>query len=118
MSKLLQHMDEMSAILTHTTRHEQSLVKALADALQQVDQQLVQDIRSLNMLHHERRAEIYLELQSLAASIGLVPTAHDMLQVRPVNDTQAAVGDWRQAAQTVNYEDELDMHVKTVRGQQ
>ena len=115
MSKLLQHMDEMSAILTHTTRHEQSLVKALADALQQVDQQLVQDIRSLNMLHHERRAEIYLELQSLAASIGLVPTAHE---VRPVNDTQAAVGDWRQAAQNINYEDELDMHVKTVRGQQ
>ena len=111
MSKLLQHMDEMSAILTHTTRHEQSLVKALADALQQVDQQLVQDIRSLNTLHHERRAEIYLELQSLAASIGLVPTAHE---VRPV-DTQAAVG---QAAQNINYEDEFDRHVKTVRGQQ
>lgn len=118
MSKLLQHMDEMSAILTHTTRHEQSLVKALADAIQLVDQKLVQDIRSLNTHHQERRAEIYLELQSLAASIGLFPTAHDMPQVGPVNDTQAAVGDWRQAAQNVNYEDELDMHVKTVRGQQ
>ena len=108
MSKLLQHMDEMSAILTHTTRHEQSLVKALADAIQLVDQKLVQDIRSLNTHHQERRAENYLELQSLA----------DMPQVGPVNDTQAAVGDWRQAAQNVNYEDELDMHVKTVRGQQ
>ena len=121
MSKLLQHMDEMSALITHTTRNEQSLVKALGDALQHVDDQLVQDIRNLNTQHHARRAEIFLELQALACSIGLFPTAQEIPHVPPANDAHGQfipVGDWRKAAQNINYQDELDFHLKTVGGQQ
>ncbi len=125
MSKLLQHMDEMSAILTHTTKNEQSLVKALGDALRQVDDQLVQEIRNLNTQHQARRAEIFLELQALACSIGLFPTAQEIPHVPAANDAHAhghgqfiPVGDWRQAAQNINYQDELDFHLKTVGGQQ
>ena len=117
MTKLLQHIDEMSAVLTHTTRHEQSLVNALADALKQVDQQLVQEIRSLNTQHQARRTEIYLELQALACSIGMFPTAHDIPQVSRAADTRFAVEDARPAAQSVSYEDELEFHVKMVREQ-
>jgi hypothetical protein len=123
MSKLLQHMDEMSAILTHTTKNEQSLVKALGDALRQVDDQLVHEIRNLNTQHQARRAEIFLELQALACSIGLFPTAQEIPHVPAANDAHAhgqfiPVGDWRQAAQNINYQDELDFHLKTVGGQQ
>jgi hypothetical protein len=123
MSKLRQHMDEMSAILTHTTKNEQSLVKALGDALRQVDDQLVQDIRSLNTQHQARRAEIFLELQALACSIGLFPTAHEIPHVPAANDALPhgqfiPVGDWRQAAQNISYQDELDFHLKTAGGQQ
>ena len=120
MTKLLQHMDEMSAILAHTTRHEQSLVKALADALKHVDQQLVQEIRSLNTQHQARRAEIYLELHALACSIGMFPAAHEIPHEPPANDVNAqfVVGDWRQAAQNINYQDEVDFHLKTANGRQ
>ena len=54
MANLLQHMDEMSAILTHTTKNEQSLVKALGDALKKVDEQLVHENRNLNTRHQAR----------------------------------------------------------------
>lgn len=121
MSKLVQHMDEMNAILTHTTRNEQSLVKALGDALQHVDDQLVRDIRNLNTQHQARRAEIFLELQALACSIGLFPTAQEIPHVPAANDAHGQfipVGDWRQAAQNINYQDELDLHLKAVGGQQ
>ncbi len=121
MSKLTQHMDEMSAILTHTTKNEQSLVQALGEALRQVDHQLVEDIRNLNTQHQARRAEIYLELQALACSIGLFPTAQEIPHVPAAYETHAQfvpVGDWRRAAENINYQDEVDHHLRTVGGQQ
>jgi uncharacterized protein YPO0396 len=123
MSKLTQHVDEMSGILTQTTKYEQSLVKALGDALRQVDDHLVQNIRNLNTQHQARRAEIFLELQALASSIGLFPTMQEIPHAPPANDALARaqfipVGDWRQAAQNIHYQDELDFHRTTVGRQQ
>ena len=123
MSKLLQHIDEMGAIVTQTTKYEQSLVKALGDALRQVDDHLVQEIRNINTQHQARRGEIFLELQALAHGIGLFPTAQEIPHVPAANDAHAngqfnPVGDWRQAAQNINYEDELDFHLRTVVGGQ
>ena len=118
---MYKRQDEMSALITHTTRNEQSLVKALGDALQHVDDQLAQDIRKLNTQHQARRAEIFLELQALACSIGLFPTAQEIPHVPPANDAHGQfipIGDWRKAAQNINYQDELDFHLKTVGGQQ
>jgi hypothetical protein len=119
MTKLPQHIDEMGVLLTQTAKHEQSLVKALSDALCKIDEQLVQDIRKVAVQHQARRAEIYLELQALAHTIGVFPAAHEIsheiAHVPPANDVQphfaAAVGDWRQAALNINYQDELDFHL-------
>jgi hypothetical protein len=119
MTKLPQHIDEMGVLLTQTAKHEQSLVKALSDALSKIDEQLVQDIRKVAVQHQARRAEIYLELQALAHTIGVFPAAHEISHeiphVPPANDVQphfaAAVGDWRQAALNINYQDELDFHL-------
>jgi hypothetical protein len=116
MTKLVQHIEEMGALLTQTTRSEQSLVKALADALSQVDHQLVQDIRKVGIEHQARRAEIFLELQALACTIGMFPTANEVAIEPPANAEQQyfpAMGDWRQAAQNVSYQDELDYHLRT-----
>lgn len=131
MTKLIQHIEEMSGILTHTTRSEQTLVKALSDALREVDNHLVQEIRNLNTQHQARRAEIYLELQALACNIGMFPTAHEIPHIPPANDVHAqfpTVGDWRKAAQNIshqdqtdqsrNYQDEVNYHLKSVGGQQ
>ena len=115
MTKLPQHIDEMGVLLAQTAKNEQSLVKALSDALSKVDQQLVQDIRKVAVQHQARRAEIYLELQALAHTIGVFPTAHEIPHVPPANDAEpqfaVAVGDWRQAALNINYQDELDFHL-------
>ena len=119
MTKLPQHIDEMGVLLAQTAKHEQSLVKALSEALSKVDEQLVQDIRKVAVQHQARRAEIFMELQALAHSIGAFPTAHEIpheiTHVPPANDAQphfaAAVGDWRQAALNINYQDELDFHL-------
>ena len=119
MTKLPQHIDEMGVLLTQTAKNEQSLVKALSDALAKVDEQLVQDIRKVAVQHQARRAEIYLELQALAHTIGVFPAAHEIPHeiphVAPANDVQpefaVAVGDWRQAALNINYQDELDFHL-------
>ena len=118
MTKLVQHIEEMGALLTQTTKSEQSLVKALADALSQVDNQLVQDIRKVGIEHQARRAEIFLELQALACTIGMFPTAQEIPHVPAANDAHAhgqfiPVGDWRLAAQNINYQDELDYHLRT-----
>ena len=115
MTKLPHYIDEMSGLLTQTAKNEQSLVKALSEALSQVDHQLVQDIRKVAVQHEARRAEIYLELQALAHAIGVFPAAHEIAHEPPANDVQpqfaVAVGDWRQAALNINYEDELAFHL-------
>jgi hypothetical protein len=119
MTKLPQHIDEMGVLLTQTAKHEQSLVKALSEALSKVDEQLVQDIRKVAVQHQARRAEIFMELQALAHCIGAFPAAHEIPHEipheLPANDVHpqfaVAVGDWRQAALNINYQDELDFHL-------
>ena len=122
MTKLVQHIAEMNNLLIQTTTSEQSLVKALGDALSEVDHQLVRDIRKVALEHQARRAEVFLELQALACSIGMFPQAQEeVAYVPPANDEQAffpAVGDWRQAALNVNYQDEIDYHLNTTVAQQ
>jgi hypothetical protein len=120
MTKLLQHIDEMRALINQTTTSEQSLVKALGDALSQVDHQLVRDIRKVALEHQARRAEVFLELQALACSIGMFPQPQEVAYVPPANDEQAyfpAIGDWRQAAMNVSFQDEVDYHLNATGAQ-
>jgi hypothetical protein len=58
--------------LTQQTAHtERSLAEALGDALNRLDQELLQDIRNIATGHETRRVAILNELQALAGSIGM-----------------------------------------------
>jgi hypothetical protein len=99
---------------------EQGLVRALGDALNRIDQQLLDEVRSVTMEHEVRRGVILMELQSLAAHIGALPApretvvavglAHQELpSYEPVpsnGERSIGCGDWRRAAN--NIQDELE----------
>jgi hypothetical protein len=117
MTKLLQHIEEMRVRLSEIAGDEQSLVKALGDALDRLDQQLLRHVRSIATEHELRREEILGELQGLAGGIGMfrqplsAPQSPEELAPyrRPTGFQQRiAPGDWRQA--TSNIEDDLDFH--------
>jgi hypothetical protein len=117
MTKLLQHIEEMRVRLNEVAGDEEVLVKALGDALNRLDQQLLRDVRTIASEHEIRRDEILGELQGLAGGIGMfrpplgAPQATEELAPhrRPNSFQQRiAPGDWRQA--TSNIEDEIDFH--------
>ncbi len=71
MTKLLAHIEDMRARLKEVADNEQALVKALADALDRLDQALLRDVQSIASAHEERREAILGELQGLASGIGM-----------------------------------------------
>ncbi len=71
MTKLLQHMDEVSTNLSQRFTSEQSLVKTLDDALYDLDQRLLREVRKVATEHQARRRAIRKELRALAGSIGM-----------------------------------------------
>lgn len=116
MTKLSQHIEEMRARLDQIADDEQALVKALGEALDELDQQLLRDVRQVATNHEVRREAILGELQGLAAGIGMFrapvqrPAGAEELPtyVQKHKGQQAiAPGDWRRA--TSNIEDELDL---------
>jgi hypothetical protein len=115
-TKLLQHIDEMRARLSQTANTERSLVQELGDQLNRLDQELLQNIRNIATGHETGRGAILNELQALAGSIGTFLPARE--PVEPVAISQEngpsapAVGDWRQAATNLNYQDELEFLLK------
>ena len=116
-TKLIQHIDEMRARLAQTAHGERALVESLGDALNRLDQDILQNIRNVATGHEARRGAILNELQALAGSIGRFLPAREPIE--PVTISQEnghphapAVGDWRQATKNVSYEDELDFLLK------
>jgi hypothetical protein len=116
--KLLQQIDEMRARLNDISGDEKTLVKALGDALNRLDQQLLHDVRHIATEHEVRREAILAELQSLAAGIGMfrppleAPAASDEAPSyvsSHAHHQSIAPGDWRQAAS--NIEDELEQRL-------
>ena len=79
MTKMMQLVEEMRSRLDQIADTEQTLVRALGDALSRVDQKLLQDVRSISIEHEARRGAILLELQTLATRIGAFPTARDSM---------------------------------------
>lgn len=121
MTRMLQYVEEMQARLTEVARNEQTLIRALGEALAQVDQELLADVRDLTLSHEARRVAILQELQCLASRIGAFPAASEKAQViaaasAPLPAESAVVevqeppraGDWRQAVS--NIKDELDVY--------
>lgn len=71
--QLDQQIDEMRARLTENARNEQVLLRALAEALGQVDQQLLNEVRQVTAEHEARRSDILGELQVLASRLCVFP---------------------------------------------
>jgi hypothetical protein len=74
MSKMLQLVEEMHVRLNEISASEQALLRALRDALNRVDDKLMQDVRNITAEHETRRRAVLGELQGLAARIGAFPT--------------------------------------------
>ena len=72
LTKLVHHIDEMRARLSQTAHTERSLVESLGDALNRLDQDMLQNIRNIAAGHEARRGAILNEIQALASSIGMI----------------------------------------------
>jgi hypothetical protein len=120
MRKLLQQLEEMHIRIAETATGEETLVKALGDALARLDQQLLQDVQNIASEHEVRRGAILEELQGLASSIGMFRAPPLAVAARPDIEPEAAehlpanghtyaigAGDWREA--TSNMRDEFDV---------
>lgn len=119
MTKMVELVEDMRTRLTEVATTEQTLVRALGDALSAIDQQLLADVRDLTFAHEARRVAILQELQVLASRIGAFPVAQETQPALEANgralagdetgiDPNDAVraGDWRQAVS--NIKDDLD----------
>jgi hypothetical protein len=68
-----QQIDEMRARLIENAQNEQLLLRALAEALGQVDEQLLSEVRQVTAEHEARRGNILSELQVLASRLCVFP---------------------------------------------
>jgi hypothetical protein len=138
MAKLLQQIDHVSTHITETIRNEQALVQSLGDALNDLDQQLLRDIRQVAADHQIRRGTILNALEDLAGSIGMFPpqgqdAPPESAATPPLARPQPAAtaileqidygyqyapnaGDWRQATKNVSLQDELEFHLNDLNG--
>jgi len=136
MAKLLQQIDHVSTHLTETFRNEQALVKSLGDALNDLDQRLLRDIRQIGADHQTRRGSILDALEDLAASIGSfqpqqeTPAPQLAVSPQPLAAPRPAPvpeqvdygyhytppGDWRQATKNVNLQDDLEVLLNGLNG--
>jgi len=109
MRKLLQQLEEMHIRIAETATHEESLVKALGDALARLDEQLLADVQSIATEHEARRSAILGELQGLASSIGMFQVSRPAVTARADIDAEPAAyipsaGDWREAMSNIGEE--------------
>ncbi len=132
MAKLLQQIAHVSTHLAETFRNEQALVKSLADDLNNLDQQLLRDIRQVAADHQIRRGTIFNALVDLAGSIGMFPPQHEHRLPEPVTTPQPGAvvpeqidyghqyglpaGDWREATKNESLQDELEVHLNGLNG--
>lgn len=73
MSKLSEQIQEMQRRLTANALDEQAFVKALGEALSEVDQHLLHEVRRLGDEHETRRGHILRELQDMAGRLCMLP---------------------------------------------
>jgi hypothetical protein len=140
MTKMIQLVEEMGAKIAHLKDTEQELIRALGEALNRVDQRLLQNVREITSEHEARRGAMLHDLQCLAARIGSFPTprrpmsgieyaepaarpikaangpapngipAVDGLDATEGHETLLQCGDWRKAVSNIH--DELDGYFK------
>lgn len=114
MTKLLQYIEDMRARVVDVAANEKVVIKALAETLDRLDQQLLREVRMITSEHEARRAAILGELHGLATGIGMFrplqspPEPGALPTYRTVESASPTVvpGDWRAA--TRNIEDEAE----------
>ncbi len=116
MTKLIQHVNEMRVRLSETANTERSLVQSLSDALNRLDQDILQSVRNIAADHETRRDAILDELQALAGSIGMFPPAREhgepmATQRHDGHQYALGSGNRRQATQNMSYHDELERNL-------
>jgi hypothetical protein len=119
MSPMINLVEDMRKRLDAIATAEQALIRALGEALNQVDRKILQEVRTIATDHEARRGAILVELQGLASRMGAFPTAREPVAgiayeppVRPIataNDPEPAFGrgDWREAANNIQQELEI-----------
>ena len=124
LTNLHPHIEEMRTCLSQMADMERSQVQNLSDALNHIDQQLLQDVRRVGTEHQDRRGSILNELQALARTIGqflptrepVEPAAQRQIDYGHQYTPPPTSGDWRQATRNVdgefeNIQDELTFHL-------
>jgi len=126
MTGMTKTVEEMLSRLENNSKSELSLVRALAEAIRRVDDQMLHELRNLSLQHELRRESILDELQTLATRLCHLPARPTPAAIRAAIDQPALAqkranaetvdagdvmsngtgADWRQAAQ--NIQDDLD----------
>lgn len=126
MTGMTKTVEEMLSRLENNSKSELSLVRALAEAIRRVDDQMLHELRNLSLQHELRRESILDELQTLATRLCHLPARPTPSAIRAAIDQPALAqkranaetvdagdvmsngtgADWRQAAQ--NIQDDLD----------
>ena len=125
MTVLSENVEDLLKRLEGNSKSELNLIRALADAVRQVDDQTLRELRNLSLHHELRRETILGELHLMAARMCQLPS-RPASSIRAALDQSALVSkrttiepsetlkaeaprngaDWRQAAQ--NIQDDLD----------
>jgi hypothetical protein len=102
MRKLLEQLEEMHIRIAETSTAEETLVRALGEALSRLDQQLLADVQAIASEHEERRSAILNELQGLASSVGMFQMPRPApAQIEGEAPQYALAGDWREATRKI-----------------
>jgi hypothetical protein len=116
MTGLPENIEQMLLRLTENSKSELDIVRALADGIRRVDEQMLREVRNVALQHEVRREAIFGELQELASRLCAMPQRSVMTAInkRDYVHTPTAIeapaanggGDWRRAAQKID--DELN----------
>ncbi|MEZ5900840.1 MAG: hypothetical protein R3D51_15260 [Hyphomicrobiaceae bacterium] len=126
MTGMTKTVEEMLSRLENNSKSELNLVRALAEAIRRVDDQMLHELRNLSLQHELRRETILDELQTLATRLCHLPARPTPSAIRAAivqpalaqkranaetvesgEELPSTGADWRQA--TKNIQDDLDL---------
>lgn len=120
MTGLPENIEQMLQRLTENSKSELNIVRALADGIRRVDEQMLREVRQVALQHEVRREAIFGELQELASRLCVLPSRNVMTAIHSrdytssvpppaiangvQNSAKNGGGDWRMAAQKIDDE--------------
>ncbi len=119
MTGLPENIEHILQRLTENSKSELDIVRALADGIRRVDEQMLREVRAVSLQHEVRREAIFGELQELASRLCVLPSRNVMTAINnrdfvhkaspaianaTMNGSSHSGGDWRMAAQKIDEE--------------